>query len=111
VPSQNVLAPAPHVSSDSWTSSRNSLPTFAISLAEQHCGRRTGRVDVEAAQESRDSAEAANHDLHSAAIQAHLDYTALAKDQEEDIELQSLLLHGSALRLERINIPESPATI
>jgi hypothetical protein len=69
------------------------------------------RVDAEIAQESGVSADPATFGLHSAAVQAPLDYTALAKYQEKDDELQSLLQYGSGLRLEKINIPGSQTTL
>ena len=38
-------------------------------------------------------------------VMTPLDYHAVASSQDEDVELQDILKHGSALRLERVHIP------
>ena len=42
---------------------------------------------------------------------APLDYQVLASSQDQDAELQDILKYGSALRLERVNVPWTDVTI
>jgi len=42
---------------------------------------------------------------------SHLDYSALARSQDQDAELKGILNHGSALRLEGVHIPGTDASL